>query len=181
MRSRRRSERGSAIVEFQFLGILLLVPLVYILLAVLDVQRTSYGVTQAAREAGRIYAATGDESAARMAARWLCGTRVSRRVRPRSVSSVRPHPATSRERDHGDRRFDGEAAVRARRPWPGQSMPHPGRRHLRDRGRPIPGALMRPSGLRPRSSHDRGQITLMIIRFVMIVVLGSQTLSEVKV
>jgi Flp pilus assembly protein TadG len=61
-------ERGSAIVEFHFLGILLLVPLVYILLAVLDVQRTSYGVTQAAREAGRIYAATGDETAARLAA-----------------------------------------------------------------------------------------------------------------
>jgi Flp pilus assembly protein TadG len=64
----RRSDRGSAIVEFQFLGILLLVPLVYILLAVLDVQRTSFGVTQAAREAGRIYVATGDETAARLAA-----------------------------------------------------------------------------------------------------------------
>jgi hypothetical protein len=64
----RRSDRGSAIVEFHFLGILLLVPLVYILLAVLDVQRTSYGVTQAAREAGRIYVATGDETAARLAA-----------------------------------------------------------------------------------------------------------------
>jgi Flp pilus assembly protein TadG len=64
----RRDERGSAIVEFHFLGILLLVPLVYVMLAVLDVQRASYGVTQAAREAGRIYVATGDETAARMAA-----------------------------------------------------------------------------------------------------------------
>ena len=62
------SERGSAIVEFHFLGLLLLVPLVYILLAVLDVQRASYGVTQAAREAGRVYVATGDEAAARFAA-----------------------------------------------------------------------------------------------------------------
>ena len=62
------ADRGSAIIEFHFLGILLLVPLVYILLAVLDVQRTSYGVTQAAREAGRIYVATGDEGAARRAA-----------------------------------------------------------------------------------------------------------------
>jgi hypothetical protein len=62
------SERGSAIVEFHFLGLLMLVPLVYILLAVLDVQRASYGVTQAAREAGRIYVATGDEAAARLAA-----------------------------------------------------------------------------------------------------------------
>ncbi|NED96071.1 pilus assembly protein [Phytoactinopolyspora alkaliphila] len=64
----RRHERGSAIVEFHFLGLLLLVPMVYVLLTVLDVQRSAYGVTQAAREAGRMYVATGDESAARAAA-----------------------------------------------------------------------------------------------------------------
>ncbi len=63
-----RAERGSAIVEFHFLGILLLVPLVYLVVAVLDVQRTAYAVTQAAREAGRLYVATGDEGAARVAA-----------------------------------------------------------------------------------------------------------------
>jgi Flp pilus assembly protein TadG len=68
VRRRTRTERGSAIVEFHFLGILLLVPLVYIMIAVLDVQRTAYGVTQAAREAGRLYVATGDEGAARAAA-----------------------------------------------------------------------------------------------------------------
>ena len=61
-------ERGSAVLEFHFLGILLLVPLVYVLLAVLDVQRTSYGVTQAAREAARVYAATGDRARAEFAA-----------------------------------------------------------------------------------------------------------------
>ncbi|HEX6327753.1 MAG TPA: hypothetical protein VFZ72_14370 [Jiangellaceae bacterium] len=64
----KSTERGSAIVEFHFLGIVLLVPLVYIMLAVLDVQRTAYAVTQAAREAGRLYVATGDEAAARAAA-----------------------------------------------------------------------------------------------------------------
>ena len=64
----KSTERGSAIVEFHFLGILLLVPLVYIMLAVLDVQRTAYAVTQAAREAGRLYVATGDEAASRAAA-----------------------------------------------------------------------------------------------------------------
>jgi Flp pilus assembly protein TadG len=62
------SQRGSALVEFQFLAILLLVPLVYVMLAALDVQRTVFGATQAAREAGRIAASTGDESAARYAA-----------------------------------------------------------------------------------------------------------------
>ena len=61
-------ERGSALVEFQFLAVLLLVPLVYVMLAALDVQRTVFGATQAAREAGRVAASTGDEAAARHAA-----------------------------------------------------------------------------------------------------------------
>ncbi|HEU0040970.1 MAG TPA: hypothetical protein VFQ15_01345 [Jiangellaceae bacterium] len=63
-----RGERGSAIVEFHLLGLVLLVPLIYVLLAALDVQRTSYAVTQAAREAGRLFVASGEESAARRAA-----------------------------------------------------------------------------------------------------------------
>lgn len=63
------SQRGSAMVEFQFLAILLLVPLVYVMLAALDVQRTVFGATQAAREAGRVAASTGSESSARYAAR----------------------------------------------------------------------------------------------------------------
>lgn len=61
-------QRGSALVEFQVLAVLLLVPLVYVLLAALDVQRTVFGATQAAREAGRVAASTGSESAARYAA-----------------------------------------------------------------------------------------------------------------
>lgn len=61
-------DSGNAILEFHYLGILLLVPLVYIMLSVLAVQQGSYGVTQAAREAGRVYARTGDEDLARFAA-----------------------------------------------------------------------------------------------------------------
>ena len=61
-------QRGSALVEFQVLAVLLLVPLVYVLLAALDVQRTVFGATQAAREAGRVAASTGSEPAARYAA-----------------------------------------------------------------------------------------------------------------
>ena len=49
-------DRGAAIVEFVFLGVLLLVPLMYLALAASAVQRNLYGVTQAAREAGRAYA-----------------------------------------------------------------------------------------------------------------------------
>ena len=67
-------ERGSAVVEFVLLGLVLLVPLLYLALALSAVQRTAFGVTQAAREAGRAYvtgtAATAParaEAAARLA------------------------------------------------------------------------------------------------------------------
>ena len=53
--SRRRDERGSAVVEFSWLAILLMVPLVYVMLAVFDVQRASYGATAATRAAGRAF------------------------------------------------------------------------------------------------------------------------------
>jgi Flp pilus assembly protein TadG len=52
---RRRNDDGSALVEFTFLGVLLLVPLVYVLLCAFALQRASYGLTGAAREAGRAF------------------------------------------------------------------------------------------------------------------------------
>lgn len=58
-------ERGSALVEFCFLAMLLMVPLVYVLLAVFQVQAAAYGITAAAREAGRAYVtSTADAEAA---------------------------------------------------------------------------------------------------------------------
>lgn len=63
-----RRDEGNAMVEFVFLGIILLIPLVYLVLAVSYVQRNVYGVTQAAREVGRAYATSGDPAAARYAA-----------------------------------------------------------------------------------------------------------------
>ncbi len=48
-------EQGNAIVEFCYMGILFLIPLVYIMLAVFDVQRAMYGVSAAARDAGRAF------------------------------------------------------------------------------------------------------------------------------
>ncbi len=47
---------GSSIIEFVGASVILLIPLVYVLLAVFEVQRGSFGVTQAAREAGRAFA-----------------------------------------------------------------------------------------------------------------------------
>lgn len=55
MRRKPKDEAGNAIVEFTWLGILLLVPLVYILVAAFDVQRGSFAVTTAARAAGRAF------------------------------------------------------------------------------------------------------------------------------
>jgi Flp pilus assembly protein TadG len=54
-RSRERDERGNAVVEFSWLAILLLVPLIYVMLGVFDVQRASYGATAATRAAGRAF------------------------------------------------------------------------------------------------------------------------------
>ena len=50
------SQSGSAIIEFVYLAVLLMVPLVYVLITVFRVQAASYAVSSAAREAGRVYA-----------------------------------------------------------------------------------------------------------------------------
>lgn len=68
-----RGEAGTAIVEFVWLGLLLLVPLLWIVLTVFEVQRGAFGVSGAARAAARAYALAPDdgqgEQRARAAAR----------------------------------------------------------------------------------------------------------------
>ena len=54
-----RDERGNAVVEFSWLAILLLVPLLYVILAVFDVQRHAYGATAGTHAAGRAFILTG--------------------------------------------------------------------------------------------------------------------------
>jgi len=61
-------DRGSAIVELVWLGILLLVPLLWIVLSVSQVQRGAFGVTAAARAAGRAYALAPDDATGQRAA-----------------------------------------------------------------------------------------------------------------
>lgn len=51
---------GNALVEFTYLAVLLMVPLVYILTAAFQVQRAAFAVTEAARQAGRAYATAAD-------------------------------------------------------------------------------------------------------------------------
>ncbi len=48
-----RGDDGAAIVEFCYLGLLLLIPLVYAMITVFSAQAAAYAVTSAAREAGR--------------------------------------------------------------------------------------------------------------------------------
>jgi Flp pilus assembly protein TadG len=61
----RRDERGSGLVELTWLGILLLVPLVWIVLSVFEVQRGAFGVSGAARAAARAYSLAPDEATGR--------------------------------------------------------------------------------------------------------------------
>jgi hypothetical protein len=62
-------EDGSALVEVTWLSLLLMVPLVYVLLAVFDVQRGAFGVASASRAAGRAYALADTDEAGRRQAR----------------------------------------------------------------------------------------------------------------
>lgn len=54
--TRKRDETGSALVELTWLGVLLLVPLLWIVVTVFDVQRGAFATSGAARAAGRAYA-----------------------------------------------------------------------------------------------------------------------------
>ena len=69
----RRRESGTATVEFIWLTILLLVPFVYALIAVFDIQRASFAVSAASRSAARAFLQAADpasgEQRARVAAR----------------------------------------------------------------------------------------------------------------
>lgn len=60
--TRPRDEDGSAVVEVVWLSLLLLVPLLYVLLTVFDVQRAAYGLSGAARAAARAYSLAPDEA-----------------------------------------------------------------------------------------------------------------------
>ncbi|MBK5307503.1 MAG: hypothetical protein JJD92_12510 [Frankiaceae bacterium] len=51
-----RGDEGNAMVEFVYLSLLLMIPLFYALLAVFQIQGAAFGVTEAARQAGRAFA-----------------------------------------------------------------------------------------------------------------------------
>ena len=62
MSLRNRGESGTALVEFVWLAILLIVPLLYIVLAAFDTQRAAYAASSAARSAGRAFVTAPDQA-----------------------------------------------------------------------------------------------------------------------
>jgi hypothetical protein len=64
-----RDESGSALVEVTWLSLLLMVPLVYVLMSVFDVQRGAFAVSAASRAAGRAFAIADTEADGRRQAR----------------------------------------------------------------------------------------------------------------
>ncbi len=74
LRSLRRNDHGSASLEFVVLGVLLLVPLAYLMITVFAVQNAAYGVSAASREAGRAFVQTpagSDPRARAYTAAWI--------------------------------------------------------------------------------------------------------------
>jgi len=96
VRRPRRDEGGTAIVEFVWLAILLLVPLLYIVLAVFATQRAAYAASAAARSASRAFVTSPDQQTAyaraEAAARLAFGDQGIDAADFRLVISCRPDP-----------------------------------------------------------------------------------------
>lgn len=58
----RRGERGSALVEFCWVGLILFIPITWIVISVFEVQRGAFAVNGAARAAARAYALAPDDA-----------------------------------------------------------------------------------------------------------------------
>ena len=68
-RARLADEGGTAVIEFVWLAILLLVPLMYLVLCLARLQAGSYAVTQGAREGARAYVTAEEDGSAGARAR----------------------------------------------------------------------------------------------------------------
>ncbi|MDQ0868793.1 Flp pilus assembly protein TadG [Arthrobacter sp. V1I9] len=67
-RTANQHERGSAVVEFTFLALLLMVPLVYFIITMSQIQGGSFAVVGAADQAAKVYIAQPDAATAQAAA-----------------------------------------------------------------------------------------------------------------
>ena len=92
---RARDEEGTAVIEFVWLAILLLVPLLYVVLTVFETQRAAYAASAAARSAGRAFVTSPDQASAysrAQAAARLAYTDQGLTDAPRVQISCRPAP-----------------------------------------------------------------------------------------
>lgn len=90
-----RDERGSAPVELVWLTILLLVPFVYVMIAVFDAQRAAYAVSSASKAAARAYVQSPDTvTAAERARRAAAVALGDQRVRADVEVVCLPTPAS---------------------------------------------------------------------------------------
>jgi hypothetical protein len=96
--STTRSERGSALVELCWLGILLVLPMLWIVMSVFEVQRGAFGASAAARAAARAYALAPDDATgevrAREAARVALADQGVRGVTPDVRVTCMPYPGS---------------------------------------------------------------------------------------
>ena len=88
LRDADADDTGSAVIEFVFVAIVIMVPLMYLIAAVATVQRAQLAVSQAARDAGRAFA-TSDTAA-------QAGPRVEAAVRLALADQGLPDDATVR-------------------------------------------------------------------------------------
>ena len=173
----RRDERGTALVELVWLGVLLLLPLVYILISVFEVQRGAFAVNTAARSAGRAFVVAPDdaagERAARSAARWAFS---DQGIDGASLDlEVRCEPA-------GVCRAPGSTVVVLvrSRVGPAAAARRAGRAEAGGRaGRDAPGAvrpLQRPrrgwGAVRRRRRNEAGSVTPLIVGLALVLALA---------
>jgi hypothetical protein len=92
-----RGQRGSALVELCWLGILMILPVLWIVMSVFSVQRGAFGVSTAARAAARAYALAPDDASglvrAREAARVALRDLGVHDVNPEVRVSCTPYPS----------------------------------------------------------------------------------------
>lgn len=91
---RPSGDDGNALVEFTYLAILIMLPVVYLLLTVFQVQAAAFGATEAARQAGRAYVraetTSQAEARARAAAALAMEDQGLRDAPPPKISCGRP-------------------------------------------------------------------------------------------
>lgn len=90
-----QDSEGTATIEFVWLSVLLLVPFVYILVAVFDAQRAAYGVSTASRLAARAFLQSPDAASGEQRARLAAQVALDDQDLPRASVRITCLPSPS--------------------------------------------------------------------------------------